>query len=44
MTEHEMVGGITDSINLNLNKLQVLVMDREDNVLQSTVWQRFRHD
>ena len=29
MTEDEMAGGITDSMGMNLSKLQELVMDRE---------------
>ena len=29
MTEDEMVGGITDSVDMSLGKFQELVMDRE---------------
>ena len=36
--------GITSSIYMSLNKLQELVMDREDCMLQSMGSQRVRHD
>ena len=36
--------GITDSMNMNMSKLQELVMDREGGVLQSTGSQRVGHD
>ena len=42
MTEDEMVEGITESRDMSLSKLWVLVKDRE--VLQSVVLQRVRHD
>ena len=35
--------GITDAVNMNLNKLRELVMDR-DCMLQSLRLQRVRHD
>ena len=35
--------GITDSMDMSLSKLQVLVMDREARVLQSMGSQRVRH-
>ena len=36
--------GITDSMGMNLSKLQELVIDREVSVLQSMGSQRVRHD
>ena len=36
--------GITDSMDVSLSKFQVLVMDREDCVLQFTGSQRVAHD
>ena len=36
--------GITDSMDMNLSKLQVLVLDREPGVLQSMGLQRIGHD
>ena len=36
--------GITDPMDMSLSKLQELVMDREDEVLQSMVSQRVEHD
>ena len=36
--------GITDSTDMSLSKLQELVMDREDCMLQSMGSQRLRHD
>ena len=35
---------ITDSMDMSLNKLQELVMDRRPGVLQSIGLQRVRHD
>ena len=42
MTEDEMVEDITESMDMSLSKLWVLVKDSE--VLQSVVLQRVRHD
>ena len=36
--------GITESIDVNLSKLQEIVKDREPGVLQSMGSQRVRHD
>ena len=44
MTEDEMVGGITDSMDMSLGKLCELVMTRSPGMLQSMGWQRVRHN
>ena len=43
-TEDEMVGYITDSMDVNLSKLQELVKAGEPGVLQSVGLQRIRQD
>ena len=42
--EYEMMDGITDSVGMNLRRLQELVKDRESGVLQSMGSQRVRHN
>ena len=36
--------GVTDSMNMNLSKLQEMVKDREDWCTELHEWQRIRHD
>ena len=43
-TEDEMVGWRTNPMDLNLSKLQEMVMDMEAGVLQSTGSKRVRHN
>ena len=38
------LGGLTDTMDLNLSRLQKLVMDREPGMLQSMGSQRVQHD
>ena len=44
MTEDEMAGWLTDSMDVSLSELQELVMDREAGVLRFMGSQRVRHD
>ena len=44
MAEEEMVGWITDSMDISLSKLQELVMAGKPAMLQSIGLQRVRHD
>ena len=38
------LGGITNAVDMNLDKLQEMVRDREPGMLQSMGSQRVRHD
>ena len=38
------LNGITESMYMSLSKLQEMVKDREDGMLQSMALQRVRHD
>ena len=38
------LGGITNSMDMSLSKLQEMVKDRKPGMLQSMVSQRIRHD
>ena len=44
MTQDEMFGCITDSMDMSLSKLQELVMDREDRHVAVRGLQRVGHD
>ena len=44
MTKVGWLDGISDSMDMNLNKLQEMVKDREAGVLQSMGSQRVGHD
>ena len=44
MTEDEMVGGISDSMDMSLSKLQEMVKIREPGVLQFMGLQRVIYD